>query len=572
MKYSFNESLSRRNHGGIIRRSLPLIVPLVFLGFFFYFPLFTILEEGIRNEAGKVSLSNLASILGEKYYRKVILFTVEQAILSTIFSLLLGLPGAYIFARYHFRGKSFIKAVFTVPFILPSIIVVLGFVIFFGNNGVLNRALMNLLGTDSPPLKILYSMKAIILAHTFYNVPICIRIISATWSTINRNIEKAAMSLGAGPVRRFINATLPQIWPGIVSSASLVFIFCFTSFAVVLVLGGGPKYSTMEVEIYRLAKVSLDLKGASALAIIEASFSIAFMFLYLKIQESTRYIERRAASAETIPLINAIKSKAGVLVIIYFLAMVFLVISPMASSVYYSFLKRSGWGGRLTHTLDWYIKIFTGQQASLVPVRYLGIIKNSIFFGIVTIGVSLPIGLSITYYLHRVGIRKTGLINALLMLPLGVSSIILGFGYIRAYQLLPWDMTGRWYAIGFAHSVVAYPFVIRTLSTVMRKINPSYLNAARSLGAGPWRCFWHVEFPIIKPGVVAAATFAFAISIGEINATIMLYNPRYITLPIAIYRMIASYNYFGACALGTILIGICVFVFIVIDKMGFEIQ
>jgi len=119
--------------------------------------------------------------------------------------------------------------------------------------------------------------------------------------------------------------------------------------------------------------------------------------------------------------------------------------------------------------------------------------------------------------------------------------------------------------------VIAYPFVLRSATAVFRKINPQLIQAALSLGANRWRIFWRLELPLIKSGIIAGATFAFAISIGEINATLMLYTPGLTTMPIAIYRLIASYNYFAACALGTVLMGICFLVFLVIDKMGFEV-
>ncbi len=164
-----------------------------------------------------------------------------------------------------------------------------------------------------------------------------------------------------------------------------------------------------------------------------------------------------------------------------------------------------------------------------------------------------------------------GIFESFAMLPLGISSIILGLGYIKAYQSLPWDITGKWYAIAFAHTVIAYPFVLRATTAVFRKINPRLLQAAVSLGANRWQTFWRIELPLIKSGIIAGATFAFAISIGEINATLMLYNPELTTMPIAIYRLISSYNFFAACALGTVLMAICFAVFLIIDKMGFEV-
>ena len=162
---------SRAAASGTLLAVLLLAAPAVFLLVFFFFPLGSVLVGGLTDDRGRFSLGIIASILGDPYYLKIIGFTVRQALLSTLLSVIMGLPGAYLLARYDFRGKGLIQALTTVPFVLPSIIVVLGFVRFFGNNGILNRVLMAVFNLEEPPLRILYSLQAILLAHAFYNFP-----------------------------------------------------------------------------------------------------------------------------------------------------------------------------------------------------------------------------------------------------------------------------------------------------------------------------------------------------------------------------------------------------------------
>jgi len=564
--------IERHTMGASGRDTLLFLFPLLFLSIFFYFPLVSILNEGLTDESRRFTLNHVAAVLTDRYSIRVILFTVEQALISTAASVLLGLPGAYILARYDFRGKSIIRAVTTVPFVLPSIIVVLGFVIFFGNNGMLNRSLMATFNLEEPPLKVLYSMRAIILAHTFYNFPICIRLVSAVWSRVNPNLEKAATSLGARGMRLFWHVLLPQIMPGILAAAALIFIFCFTSFAVILVLGGGPKFTTIEVAIYRYAKVSLDLKAGSALAIVESFLSVFFMYAYIRLQKQVSFAEEIQLRYEKKKLVTILRSSKGALAVFYLFVTFMLIIAPMLAAVSFSFLKRSGWAGRTTFTLEWYRRLISELSSGALAVSYRAAVRNSLFFGALTVLLSLPLGTTIAYITTRKQLPARGLIEAFAMLPLGISSIILGLGYIKAYQSLPVDITGSWYAIAFAHTVIAYPFVLRAATSVFRKINPRLIQAALSLGATPWRAFWRVELPLIKSGLIAGATFAFAISVGEINATLMLYNPQFTTIPIAIYRLISSYNFFAAAALGTVLMAICFAVFLLIDKIGFEVS
>jgi len=536
--------------------------PLVFLFFFFYYPLSSILQGGLTDDQGRFTVSRIGSILSDPYYTGIIWFTVKQAFLSTLLSISLGLPGAYLLAKYDFWGKNVIRALTTIPFVLPSIIVVLGFVRFFGNNGILNRLLMGLFRVEEPPLRILYSMKAILLAHAFYNFPICIRIVSALWSRLDPNFEDAARSMGAHGFRLFREVTLPRILPAILASSALIFIFCLLSFAIVLVLGGGPRFTTLEVEVYRLAKVSLDLKMGSALALIGSFLSSIFLYLYIRLQRKMSFAEEITADFERKRLSALLKEPAGIFFVLYLFLIAALIIAPMAAVVYTSFLKRSGWGGSTAYSLDWYIRlIFTSNL-------YARSILNSLFFGFMTILFALPLGTLIAYLGSRREIKNSSILESLMMLPMGVSSIMLGLGYIKAFQGFPVEITGSWYAIVLAHTVISYPFVIRSVSSMFRKIKPSLLEAARSLGADSWQLFWHLELPLIKGALITGAAFAFAISIGEINATMMLAGPQTMTIPVAIYRLISSYNFIGACAMGTILMAISFLTFLIIDRVG----
>ena len=261
--------------------SLPIfaalaLFPMLFLALFFYFPLLSMLQEGFIEPSGHFTLRYLAAAVKEPYHQRVMLFTVKQACFSTLLTLLIGMPGAYLVTKFDFPGKTLLKALTTVPFVLPPIIVSLGFILLFGNNGMLNAGLMRLLHLDAPPLRILYNLRAIVLAHAFYNFPVVVRFVSSVWARVDPNSEDAARSLGASEWQVFRHVTFPMILPGIIASAALTFIFSFMSFAIVLVLGG-VKFATVEVTIYTLMTVLLDYKMGSALAILQSVFSLSFM-------------------------------------------------------------------------------------------------------------------------------------------------------------------------------------------------------------------------------------------------------------------------------------------------------
>ncbi|MBD3309123.1 ABC transporter permease subunit [candidate division KSB3 bacterium] len=548
------------------------LFPLAFLAIFFYIPLLSILQEGLFDATGHLTARYILATLQEPYNRRVILFTIQQALLSTLLTLVLGFPGAYLVAKFDFPGKSLLKAITTVPFVLPSIIVSLGFVLLFGNNGFLNRGLMALLNLETPPLRILYSLKAIVLAHAFYNFPLVVRVVSAIWSSIDPRLEDAARSLGAREYKVFWHITLPMILPGIIASLALTFIFSFMSFAVVLVLGG-VKYTTIEVNIYTLMTVLLDYKMGSALAIVQSLFSLSFMFFYAKILEAGARTEKVAVDTyrvrpQLFTRFRELLTWRGIAILFYLLVVLLVILGPLLSVLSFSVIHHEGDQTRLS--LKSYYKIFTIPYTPILGTTPLKSIQNSLFFGVMTVFFALPLGVTIAFILARAQFPLKNLFDAIVMLPLGISSISLGLGYVRSFHKPPLMIVGTWYAIVFAHTIIAYPFVMRSVLPILKKMKPTLVDAAMSLGATRLRSFLLIELPIVKPGIIVGATFTFAISIGELGATYMLYRPHLTTMPISIYRFLSSHDLIGASAMGMVLIAVCTLLFLCIEKTGYK--
>jgi len=545
-----------------VRGEVYLIPAFLFMLIIFYIPLSTILIKGIQNESGSFSLEGISGILSSSYYRKILYFTFFQAILSTLFSVLIGLPGAWIMSHYSFPGKRLLKAVITIPFILPSILVVLGFVLFFGKNGVLNNFL-NTMGFND--LKILYSFKAIIIAHIFYNFPIAIRIISSLWAKIPQSQMMAAQSLGAGKIRVFRTVTLHQILPAILTSAMIIFIYCFMSFAIILVLGGGPELSTVEVEVYRLAKVSLDLNRGSSLALIQSSLTLLFMFVYSSLEKFKSY-EEKLLSNRNKPRCRLTFNLKSILIILYFILILLLITAPPLSVVLESFKETRSLSGSKQFSLYWYRQIFNPDGRGNYSRIALSSLKNSLLYAFSTVLFTIPVSTLVAWVITRKRLKFPSLTELFFLLPLGISSVILGLSYMRLSNMLPDTFRGSALLVILAHSAIALPLVFKPVLSIFRKIKISLREAALNLGASGFRTFLDIEFPLIKSGLLTGATFAFAVSIGEMNATLMLSQPGTATLPISIYRLIGSYKFFGACALGTILMFICLIAFLTIDR------
>ena len=549
---------------------LLLLAAVSFIILLFYLPLSLVFKSALFPGEGNFTLKNITNVLSSPYNRHIIFFTISQATISTIFAILIGLPGAWLLATKEFPGKKVLKAVSSVPFVLPSILVVLGFVIFFGNNGYLNRLIMGVTGLENPPLKILYSMKAIILAHGFYNFPIVIRLVSSLWEKLDPSLANAAMAMGAGRVRLFFTITLPQIIPAVLASAALIFVFCFTSFAIILVLGGGPAYTTLEVEIYRQVRISLNMEAAAALSLTGILITLVFVYINVHFQSSLNYHEDigNQDHLNEKKKKNVHKFKPGIGIYIVFITL--LVAAPVISVIIKSFIIPNSEIKGFIFSSSAYSEIFKKSTISY-GITILEAIGNSISYAFYTVIFSILLGTLVSYILKGKS-KVSGILDTLFMLPISVSSVILGLGYLKIMNYIEGPFRSSPILIILAHTVIAFPFVTRAVKPVMDKIKPELIHAALSLGETPFRVFISIELPLIKSAIFAGAAFAFAISIGEMNATILLASENTITIPLMMYRLIGSYNFTAACALGTLLIIFTFFSFMVMDYFGSDLD
>lgn len=534
--------------------------PLAFFAVFFLYPLVAILGRSFGG--GALGLGPFQELLGDSYYQGRIWFTIWQAAISTLLTLALGLPVAYLFARHEFPGKTVLKALTTLPFIMPTIVVAMGFVALLGPQGLVNTALSNLFGSGAPQIRITNTLTIIFLAHVFYNYSIVVRIVSAYWANLSPQFGESAAMLGAGRVRTFIHVTLPLLLPAIWSSAILVFVFSFTSFGVVLILGG-PQFATLEVAIYELTVKLFRLELAGALAIVQLVFSYVFLLVYSRTQ---------ARSAIPIVLVptEAVsrrrKSARDILLLVGIVAILLVILSPLLALVERA--VSTGDGYSLTH----FRSLFSNDSGSFFYRSPMTVIWNSVRFALASTVIAMLVGTAAAYVIVKPG-RRSSILDALFMLPLVVSAVTLGFGFLVAFNRPPIDLRGSWVILVIAHSLIAYPFVIRTLLPVLRGMPPHLKESAAVLGASPLRVFVYIEIPIIARALLVGATFAFAVSMGEFGASLLLVRPEFTTIPVAIFRLLGQpgeSNLGQALAMSTVLMAVVALSFVAIERFRYR--
>jgi thiamine transport system permease protein len=548
------------------RAALFWLLPAAFLGFFFYQPLLAIFNLLISPEWG----FDLATMDWSQVWEPL-RFTFFQAILSTALTLAIGLPGAWLFTHFNFPGKKLLRLLSTLPFILPTVVVAAGFNALLGPRGWVNLGLMALFNLDSPPVQFLNTFGAILTAHIFYNTTIVLRVVSNAWSRQNGRLQQAAQVLGANPWRTFREVTLPLLRPAILSATLLVFLFTFTSFGVILMLGG-PQFATLEVDIYVQAMHLLNLPLAAILSILQLICTLGITIAHNQLNRKDDLTGTTRTQA-----IIARKPKRGfqtVVVIVLVVALFALLVSPLAALALRSVVKLEadrGERGEIQRgfTLQYYRALGENPRNSIFYVPPIAAARNSLIFALITIGIAVSLGLLVAY-----GQKQRSPLNAvldpLMMLPLGASAITLGLGFIIVFNKPPFSTLTFPILLPIAHSMIALPFVVRTLGPALQSIPTSLRNAARVLGAKPFRVWWEVDLPLLAPSLLVSMIFALTISLGEFGATSFLTRPQYPTLPVAIYRYISqpgALNYGQALAMSTLLMLICAAGIFLIERL-----
>ncbi len=544
-----------------MRRWLPA---LAFLGLFFFYPLVKILALGVDSPdfLARESLQIAAGSLG---------FTLWQAFLSMLLTLGVGLPAAWLFARYDFRGKALLRALTAVPFMLPTVVVAAGFNALLGPRGWLNLMLMRGLNLETPPINILYTLGAILLAHVFYNTTIVIRVVGNALSRLDPRLNEAARLLGADRWRAFWKVTFPLLRPSILAAALLVFLFDFTSFGVILLLGGA-KFATLEVEIFVQTMSMLNLPVAALLSLIQLLCTLAFSILYSKALARTSI---QTAQRENIALAHRPKTFLERLFTYSLISLLFaLFVLPMLALPLRSVSQlEADRGERATletgFTSDYYEELFINRRGSRFYVPPIQAAQNSLQYAGITVMLSLLLGFPVASALAK-PTRLDRALDPFLMLPLGASAVTLGLGFIIAFSRPPLNWISSPLLVPLVHTMIALPFVIRSLQPALASIPQRYREAAAMLGASPFWVWWTVDFPIISRATLAAATFAFTVSLGEFGATSLLARPEYPTIPTAIYRFLSQpggLNYGQAMAMATILMILTTISILLIEKL-----
>lgn len=524
-----------------------MALPVAFFGVFFAYPVAAIVARGLKAD-GVWQLGRIWDVLAQSDIRHVLWFTTWQALASTALTLLIALPGAYVFARFDFRGKQVLRAVVTVPFVLPTVVVGTAFLALVGRGGLLDELWGVRLDT---------TVWAILLAHVFFNYAVVVRTVGGLWSQLDPRQEEAARMLGASRFAAWRKVTLPALSPAVAAAALMVFLFTFTSFGVVQILGG-PTFSTLEVEIYRQTSEIFDLSTAAVLTIIQ------FVAVGAILAVHARTVRRRETALRLVAPETTARRPRGAgqwaLLTGVLASIAVLLVLPLVVLVQRS-LDAPDFG---------YYRALTSDDSGIFLVAPIEAIGNSLQYALAATAIAVLIGgLAAAALTRRAGRLVRGF-DALLMLPLGVSAVTVGFGFLIALDEPPLNLRSSWILVPLAQALVGVPFVVRTMLPVLRAVDGRLREAAAVLGASPWRVWREVDLPMVRRALLVAAGFAFAVSLGEFGATVFIARPDNPTLPVAVARLLGragDLNYGQAMALSTILMVVCAVSLLLLERV-----
>jgi thiamine transport system permease protein len=514
-------------------------IPLAALAVFFVLPVAGMIVQGLWVD-GVFDPAGALEVLTRSRTHQVLWFTLWSAAAATAVTLLLGLPLTFALYRLRVPGHRLLRALVVMPFVLPTVVVGVAFRTLLAASGPLGG-----LGLDGTAV-------AIVAAMVFFNLAVVVRTVGSLWEHLDPRREQAAAALGASPWQVVRTVTLPALAPAIVAAASIVFLFCSTAFGIVLTLGG-LRYSTVETEIYLLTTQFLDLQAAAALSLLQLGVITALLYgAHVTRTRREHSVERAAARSVRRP---PRRGDAPVLAVAL-LALV-LVAAPLVTLVVGSLRVEGGWG------LEHYRALGAVEEGTALLVPVTEALANSWRVAVDATLIAMLLGVLVAVVVSRRGRsrgerRGLAVLDAVFMLPLGVSAVTLGFGFLITLDRPPLDLRTSPWLVPIAQAMVALPLVVRTVAPVLRSIDPRQRQAAASLGASPARVLRTVDLPVVWRPLLAAAGFAFAVSLGEFGATSFLARPEQPTLPVVIFELISrpGAGNFGMALAASVVLGL----------------
>lgn len=538
-----------------------IALPLLYLLFLYFIPIYKILSYAFVSKSNNFDFLTLVTVFKNvvlnDYHQQIIKYTFYQSFLSSTFTLLIAFPIAYFFAFYDFRFKKLFEAIAVAPFVLPTVIAGAAFDATFGERGLLYSFGVN--------LDIRYSTTIIVLCHVFYNLGISIKILKNFIELLPNDIYECGKVLGAGKVALFFKVTLPLLAPRIASTFLLVFLLCFSSYGVIMILGGSF-LSTIEVEIYRSAIHMLNFKTATVLSMMQIGFSFGILLMHNAFySRSVEFGYDGSPHRLTKKIVKCLSIEQIVELIIKMIILL-IVVLPLLAVFYKAFVSSTS-----GFTVAYFNELFFSNSMQTKSYFYVPSHKaiiNSIYISLCSAFFTFVVGTYFCYVFLHYFKNKKNILESLFLLPLSTSAVTIGLGMLLALNSFPEFIRTSFLLIPAAHSLIALPFFIRNFLPSLQSIDSSIRESAQVLGMPKWKTFFEIDLKILQTPLAISIFLSMIISLGEFGATQFIMRPQAPTMTVAIYRYLSNpgeMNYGCGMAMSAILLTLTLIIVLLIE-------
>ncbi|STO72017.1 thiamine/thiamine pyrophosphate ABC transporter permease ThiP [Avibacterium paragallinarum] len=478
----------------------------------------------------------------DSYIRHVIAFSFGQAFLSALLSVLIGVLFARAFFNQPFRGKSLILKVFSLTFVLPALVAVLGLLGIYGHSGWLAH-LFAALGIDWQPN--IYGLSGILIAHLFFNIPLASRLFLQALSSIPNQQRQLSSQLNIRGWQFVRLIELPYLRSQFIPAFALIFMLCFTSFTLVLTLGGGPRYTTLEVAIYQAILFEFDLPKAATLALLQCGFCLGLLII------STVFNGKPEASLNFRAFWREKQSSAVQIWQVFFLSIMLVFLFSPLLSLLVSGLQWEVWRGLWRNAPLWRALTFS---LTLAPTAAF---------------VAILLSMALLLFARRLAwlnaAYRANFITNIGMIVLAIPTLVVALGLFIRLQDIDFQQWHLFLIVAFCNGIMAMPFVVRTLAVPMYQ-NMQYERLCQSLGVQGWQRWRIMEWQALNAPMRYAFALACALSLGDFTAIALFGSQDFTSLPYLLYQQLGAYRVKEASVTALILLLLCGALFVFIEQ------
>ncbi len=523
----------------------------VLLFIFLIYPFSSLFMESLRSDKGNFSLQTYFNFFRLPYYFNTLKNSFIVCTLATVFSVLVGLPMAYITSRFHVAGKKFINLMVILSLLSPPFIGAYAWIILLGRNGLVTNILATI-GITAPTI---YGMGGIIFIFTLKFFPYVYLYASGALSSIDASLEEAGENLGMSSLKRIMTITFPLILPTITSAALLVFMTSLADFGTPMLIGEG--FKTLPVVVYDefMSELGGNAAMASTLSVIIVIFSLSVLFIQKKVVEKRSYM----MSSLRPPEVKELPKGKKFLATAFCYIVVFLAMIQQIVVITTSFMKTRG---------PIFLKEFSFENYTLVLNRLSLNIRNTFLYAVIALTFMVVVGILVAYIIVRRRSKFNSFLDTLIMFPYVIPGSVLGITLLVAFNKQPLVLSGTAAIIIIAYIIRKLPYTVRSSASILYQIDPSIEEASINLGVSPMKTFFKVTAVMMAPGVFSGAILSWITTINELSSTVILYTGRTSTISVAVYTEVVRASFGTAAALASILTLTTIISIIVFNKVS----